>query len=38
MSKRENTVLQWAFKLNSALAIAVAWDLKGHMLKFKTEF
>jgi hypothetical protein len=29
----ENTVLQWAFKLNSALAAAETWYLKGCMLK-----
>jgi len=31
----ENTVSQWAFKLNSALATAETWDLKDHMLKVK---
>jgi len=33
MSKRENNVLQWAFKFNSALATAEMWHLKGHTLK-----
>ena len=33
MSKRENNVLQWAFKFNSALAAAEMWHLKGHILK-----
>jgi len=27
MSKRENNVLQWAFKFNSALAAAEMWHL-----------
>jgi hypothetical protein len=31
----ENIGPRWAFKLNSAVALAEAWDLKGHMLKFK---
>jgi hypothetical protein len=33
--KKENIVLQWAFKLNSAPAPAETWDLKGHMLEVK---
>jgi hypothetical protein len=32
-SQKENAVLQWAFKLNSAPATAGMWGLKGHMLK-----
>jgi len=32
LSKRKNTVPQWAFKLNSALATAYTWDLRGCML------
>jgi hypothetical protein len=33
--KRGNTVPQWAFKLNSGLATAENWDLKGQTLKVK---
>jgi len=29
-SKWENIVPQWVFQLNSALATAETWDLKGH--------
>jgi hypothetical protein len=32
-SERENTVLQWTLKLNSAPAAEEAWDLKGPTLK-----
>ena len=35
LSKRENTLLQWAFKLNSALATAENQHLKGCMIKVK---
>jgi hypothetical protein len=28
--ERDNTILQWAFKLNSALATAETRDLNGH--------
>jgi hypothetical protein len=31
----ENTVSQWALKLNSAPAAAENWHLHGHMLKVK---
>jgi hypothetical protein len=34
-SVRENVVLQWAFKLNSALAAAETWHLKDHTLKIR---
>jgi hypothetical protein len=30
LSERENPVPQWAFKLNSGLAAAQSWHLKGH--------
>ena len=33
LSDRENIFLQWALKLNSALATEETWDLKGCMLK-----
>jgi hypothetical protein len=33
--EQENTVLLWAFKLNSALGAAENWHLKGHMLNVK---
>lgn len=33
LSDRENIILQWALKLNSALATEETWDLKGCMLK-----
>lgn len=32
-SKRDNTVPQWAFKLNSDPPTAENWHLEGHMLK-----
>jgi hypothetical protein len=32
-SEKENIILQWAFKLSSALATAQIWDLKGCVLK-----
>jgi hypothetical protein len=32
-SERESIVLQCAFKLNSVLAMAETWDLKGSALK-----
>ena len=35
LSETENTVLRWSLKLNSALAAAEAWHLKGHTLKIK---
>ena len=35
LSQRENTVLHWAFKVNSSPDAAETWDLKGHMLKVK---
>jgi len=31
LSEEENTILQWAFSLNSALAIAENWHLKGYI-------
>ena len=31
--ERENAVLQWVFKLNTAPAAAAMWDSKGHMIK-----
>ena len=31
MSEQENTILQWAFSLNSALAIAENWHLKDYI-------
>ena len=33
LSRKENTALQWALKLNSAPAAAENWHLKGYMLK-----
>jgi hypothetical protein len=33
----ENIVLQWEFKLNSALATAENWYLKSHMVRVKNE-
>jgi hypothetical protein len=35
--KRKTLPPQWAFKLNSALATAEDWHLKGHTLKFKSN-
>jgi len=31
LSEQENTILPWAFSLNSALAIAENWHLKGYI-------
>jgi len=31
LSEQENTILQWAFSLNSALAIAENWHLKDYI-------
>jgi len=36
-AEKENAVLQWEFKLHSALAAAIIWDLKGHMLHVKCQ-
>ena len=36
-SERENTVLRWEFKLNSGLAAAKTWHLKGCMLKVNAK-
>jgi hypothetical protein len=33
--EREAAVLQWAFKLNSALTAAETWGMKGRTLKVK---
>lgn len=35
LSRKENTVPQWAYKCDSALDVAEAWHLKSHMLKIK---
>jgi len=35
LSKRKNTILQWALKLNSAPAPAEMWDLRGCTLEVK---
>ena len=35
LSERENTVLQWKFKLNCAMAAAENRDLKDHTPKAK---
>jgi hypothetical protein len=36
-SKRENTIVQWALKLNSAQAAEENWLLKGRTLKVKHD-
>jgi hypothetical protein len=37
LSEQENTALQWAFGLNSALVTAENWHFKGCMLKVTYE-
>jgi len=37
-SERKNIVLQWALKLNNALARAETWHLEHHTLKVKNVY